>query len=393
MKLHISDLLEDYREDSLIKEENTPLSLEEIRRRTLEAVAPRKKRRLRRTIRSVLLAAVIVCTLAGTALAGERELTVSDWFREALNQRARKDAQTARQWNWEGDWSDTLTGEQLAVINDHGRIVDQTISGDGGTITLAALYGDEYVLNLYLRMEAPEGTVLPDDVEYSLFAHKEVGISMSPVHVPQGYTSSENYQPRLEALPDEDPGDSRKDFLLTLHHEQYEQRINGELQKPWAFHDEVPKTIPIRGLFQHTDDRNFQQFLSGRFDFDITNPHEVTRLEIDVTGCDYDGYMDFGEGRGYGYSVEPIRLALSPFTVEMENRYTCTEENRYVPMSVQVVMKDGTTERCGRIISIDEEEGVLRTVEAFLNPISLDQIDYLLIGDPLAEAEPQKVYP
>ncbi len=380
MKLNIADLLDDYREEGLITEEPTPLSLDRIRQRTMDVVAPRKKHPLRRTLPGLLAAALIISMLSITALAGERALTVSDWFRPALNQSPQEDAAFAQDLELDGLWPSTITGGRLSAIEEHGKIINQSLTQNGTTITLAALYGDEYILNLYFRVEAPEGTVLPDGLDYAFGNGVHLTLSGAPhgvVLVPEGYAISENYLLDLKALPDEDPTDNRKDFLLELHHGQYEQRRNGVLQKQWTFSDQVSKTFTIAGLYHELDNGSFETILTGDFSFDITNAHEVARREIAVTSCTYSLSWD-----SFCCTIEPVSLTLSPFTAVVESRTISSAQDHSIPMEFRIVLKDGTTERHWKQISLDNEPGFSREVMVFTNPIDLAQIDHILVGDP-----------
>ncbi len=394
MKLNISDLLDDYREDALIPEESTPLSMERIQMRTMGVVFPEKRHLGRRAVPRLLVAVLILCALAVSAIAEERTLSVSDWFRTALRINAETDVMLAEYQGADKPWRSTLSEKQLAAIDAHGKFIYQSQTKNGSTITLVALYGDEYVLHLYLQVEAPEGTVLPDGVEYIFGDRHHLPSGNSIVEVPPGYTRSHLYRPDMAVMPDADPTDNKKDFVITLDHCPYPQRLNGILQKQWTFHDDVPKNYFIPGIFFEMEDGTYEQVVSGAFSFDITNTHSVERTDIDLSGCQNACLVNWGdEENHYSYTIDPIQISLSPFSAEIKNRFTCTDEHNIPHMKFQIIMKDGTTEMhwdVGRLIDTD---GYSHIVKMFTNPIDISEIDYILIGDPYFGDGLHKVYP
>ncbi len=397
MKMRISDLLDGYREDALITGEATPLSLKRIEKMTMGAIKPQKKHPIRRFVPKVLAAAAMISMLTVTAIAEEREWKVSDWFRPAVAQQLQEKEKLDQlhdqeQWQQETIWKQTVNESHLKVIDEHGKIVNQSVTQNGATVTLLALYGDEYVLNLYFRVEAPEGTVLPDGLKYR-FAKG----TFTAVRPPPGYDRDWGGSNVPEAIPDEDPTDNVKDFILSLKHGR--DGSENPAMKQWNFHDDVPKTVVLPGFYIKTgyekvDYRykdTYERLFLGPFEFDITNTHEVKRKEIDVTGCEYSGHVQTAWHPGkeiyefdYTYTVTPTRLTVSPFTAEIELLHSTSGDYQYAIVDFQIVMKDGTTHTYGEFggyVCCESGDGWAKNVVRFTTPIDPEQIDYILIGN------------
>lgn len=402
MKLKISDLLDGYQEETLVLEEATPLSMKRIERMTMAAVRPKKKHPVRRFLPRALAAAAIISLLAVTAIADEREWKPSDWFHPAVDQRLQEveNLETLKGQKDEKkteDWKESVAENQLAVIDEYGKIVNQSVSKDGATVTLLALYGDEYTMSLYFRVEAPEGTVLPD----GSYRFRPPDSNEIPIRVPAGYRAKRLHYPRPQVMPDEDPTDNKKEFMISLDIGEggWAAEYYGGL-KDWSFHDDAPKTFILRGLYRYTGYEKinyryvdtYDTLIKGPFEFDITHAHQVKRIEVDVTGCDYSGHIQDGKhpetgeyAVDYTYTVTPVRLVLSPFSAEIETRYE-GDYTIYAILDFEVVMKDGSSQKIGyydhgRGYAFSRaEDGVGEHVLLFRNPINLEQIDYVLIG-------------
>ncbi len=397
MKMRISDLLDNYQEDALITEEATPLSMKRIEKMTMAAIKPQKRHPVRRFVPKVLAAAAMISLLTVTAIAEEREWKASDWFRSAVEKRVQQEQNIAQRNEQQWEPKESVDQYQLEAIDEHGKAVNQSVTQNGTTITLLALYGDEYALTLYFRVEAPEGTVLPDEGEY-YFRDPSRQPGGPQLKVPAGYEFAGNRYPSPEAMPDDDPTDNQKDFVVTMSHmpdTRYKQT------KTWQFHDEVPKTFTIWGLYRRTGYRKvgysfhnvYEELVTGEFTFDITNAHTVQRKEIDVTGCEYSGHVQDGQNPetkeyslDFTYTVYPERLTLSPFTAEVACRYASSGDVDYPVVDFQIVMKDGSSQRYtwwDGITNMSNEsgDGWSSYIVQFMTPINLEQIDYVLIGD------------
>ena len=90
--------------------------------------------------------------------------------------------------------------------------------------------------------------------------------------------------------------------------------------------------------------------------------------------------------------MTPKRLAISPLSADWACDYTCSDERAVYSLSFLLVMKDGSSplllDGGG---SYNDEECISSGTEFFSTPIDLDQVDYILIGDPEIERT-YKVY-
>lgn len=407
----------------------TPLSPSRIKELTMKRITQEKKPRSRVRFR-VLLAAAIIAMLAVTAVAAEN-LRTSQWFQSVLNQELQKEQAYVEENELNYTVQETVSQEQLDILDTLGESFQpQTVTSGGATMTLTAGYGDESVLHLYLQVTAPEGTVLPDGIYYTFFDYnKDIKFDennkavWAPVMVKEGgpydHMSGMTFSP-VEALPDEDPTDNKKDFHIYLSCvSPFEQKAYlGKDGVATAFNDGVPKTFNATGLYQQAADVNgdedgYEPFFTGDFSFDITYSAKLEKTEVDVTGTDYGGHVEevwshtedddnfvncgpYDENglhihtEEYDYTVTPTYFAISPMGVDYVVKYTCTDDRRSFGLKFKVFMKDGTNPM------IAPHGGVMTGMESyatvnFQTPIDLSQVDYILIGEP-EDGATHKVY-
>lgn len=118
---------------------------------------PRKKFRF-----SILLvAAVLISSLAMTALAVENRRNTENWFHRFLS--GGEDAQTVEQ----------LTDSQQAILGQGLVEINQSVTRNGYTVTLESGISDGYRALLKFRIDGPEGTVL-DGKDYGLSIHTNI---------------------------------------------------------------------------------------------------------------------------------------------------------------------------------------------------------------------------
>ena len=144
MKKRISDLLDGYEDDSVDLSADTPLSPARIKELTMNRITP-KQNKLRRLPVRLLAAAAIAAVLTASAfaavyIAGAGEL-MQDFFA--------KDGEA-------------LSTGQIESLDQVGQTFEEGATDNGATITPVAALADENCYYLRLRVEAPEGTVLPD---------------------------------------------------------------------------------------------------------------------------------------------------------------------------------------------------------------------------------------
>lgn len=407
MKRRISDLLEGIREDTVELNTQTPLSSNRIKELTMSKINSEKKtHNTKRIAFRILVAAAAISLLTVTAFAAENVFGAGDWFRDILGNRLEEDRKTVQQEGLDITLPDTVSQEQIDVVNELGQVFEETsIESEGTTMTLTAAYADANVIHLYFQAEAPEGTVLPDGILYQFYDYNAEDWNI--LELPQGapYELS-GYNVDVEALPDADPTDNRKDFHVTIY-----TQSGMEMQ----FNDGVSKLYHITGIYEQVVDMNgdedgYVRLAPGSFTFDIGIANEAKVVELDVDGLTYGGHRtrtwthdspckefckenltgqtdpDTGlpiHAESWDYTVNPKRLAISPLSADWACDYTCSDDRASFGLSFRVVMKDGSSP-----LLVDgggtynDEKCMSSGTNYFSTPIDLDQVDYILIGDP-----------
>lgn len=407
MKRRISDLLEGIREDTVELNTQTPLSSNRIKELTMSKINSEKKtHNTKRIAFRILVAAAAISLLTVTAFAAENVFGAGDWFRDILGNRLEEDRKTVQQEGLDITLPETVSQEQIDVVNELGQVFEETsIESEGTTMTLTAAYADANVIHLYFQAEAPEGTVLPDGILYQFYDYNAEDWNI--LELPQGapYELS-GYNVEVEALPDADPTDNRKDFHVTIY-----TQSGMEMQ----FNDGVSKLYHITGIYEQVVDMNgdedgYVRLAPGSFTFDIGIANEAKVVELDVDGLTYGGHRtrtwthdspckefckenltgqtdpDTGlpiHAESWDYTVTPKRLAISPLSADWACDYTCSDDRASFGLSFRVVMKDGSSpllvDGGG---SYNDEKCMSSGTNYFSTPIDLSQVDYILIGDP-----------
>ena len=407
MKRRISDLLEGIREDTVDLNTQTPLSSNRIKELTMSKINSEKKtHNTKRIAFRILVAAAAISLLTVTAFAAENVFGAGDWFQDILGNRLEEDRKTVQQEGLDITLPETVSQEQIDVVNELGQVFEETsIESEGTTMTLTAAYADANVIHLYFQVEAPEGTVLPDGILYQFYDYNAEDWNI--LELPQGapYELS-GYNVDVEALPDADPTDNRKDFHVTIY-----TQSGMEMQ----FNDGVSKLYHITGIYEQVVDMNgdedgYVRLAPGSFTFDIGIANEAKVVELDVDGLTYGGHRtrtwthdspckefckenltgqtdpDTGlpiHAESWDYTVTPKRLAISPLSADWACDYTCSDDRASFGLSFRVVMKDGSSP-----LLVDgggtynDEKCMSSGTNYFSTPIDLDQVDYILIGDP-----------
>lgn len=407
MKRRISDLLEGIREDTVELNTQTPLSSNRIKELTMRKINSEKKtHNTKRIAFRILVAAAAISLLTVTAFAAENVFGAGDWFRDILGNRLEEDRKTVQQEGLDITLPETVSQKQIDVVNELGQVFEETsIESEGTTMTLTAAYADANVIHLYFQAEAPEGTVLPDGILYQFYDYNAENWNI--LELPQGapYELS-GYNVEVEALPDSDPTDNRKDFHVTIY-----TQSGMEMQ----FNDGVSKLYHITGIYEQVvdmkgDEDGYVRLAPGSFTFDIGIANEAKVVELDVDGLTYGGHRtrtwthdspckefckenltgqtdpDTGlpiHAESWDYTVTPKRLVISPLSADWACDYTCSDDRATFGLSFQVVMKDGSSP-----LLVDgggtynDEKCMSSGTNYFSTPIDLDQVDYILIGDP-----------
>ncbi len=412
MKYKVSNLLNQIPVQDVELENSTPLSSERIKEITMKKVNGTYKRK-RSFGFKFLVAAAIVVSLTVTAFAAEQIFGAGDIFRDALNIQLEKDRLEAELDGIDGAYQDAVSENQVNVVNKLGKVFEeQTYTDQGTTITATAAYSDEYRLYLYLSVTAPDGTVLPDDVRYTFYDYNDLedhGALGGNAPYDAKYMSIE-----IAPMPDEVPTDNCKDFVVTIS-----AQPGGETK----FNDGYTKFLSIQGIYQQIADVNddedgYELLAPGEFLIDLTLSHDVEAVELDVGGltyggektrtwthdspcqsfCDEDltGETDPETGlpihsETWEYSVTAESFQITPMSVTWECSYEVSDEQRNCGLDFRVVMKDGTSPMTTGIGGDMYGDGRSRGTAYFTVPISLEDIDYILIGDPQV-GETHKLY-
>ena len=415
MKRRISDLLDGYHDQSVELKNSTPLSSERIKELTMQKINKPEKKGKRMGFR-LLVAAALIAALTMTAMAAEEIFGAGDWFREILNIQLEKDANKAEQTGT--NVQEAISEGQIEVVNELGKVFEeQTQTSEGTTVTMHAAYGDASILHLYFTVEAPEGTVLQDDILYTFHdrnaryeTEEERYIPLTPTEDAPYKTISQ--QMDVETLPDENPGDNKKDFHVV---------INGQMDTDCRFNDGYSKFFHIRGIWQQVvnangDEDGYELLAPGEFAFDVGLTGEPKVIELTeaegfryggeksrtwthdspcLTVCEEDLTGETEPDTGlpvhseiWNYQVTVKKLAISSMGVESHVEYTCDDKWKGFGLYFQVVMKDGTSPSNDKYGSgydrpIEEDGGVGESwgISYFNVPIDLDEVDYILIGD------------
>ena len=417
MKRRISDILDGVCDQSVELDHSAPLSSERIRKLTMEKINQKEKKGKRIGFR-LLAAAAIIATLALTAVAAEEIFGAGDWFRGVLQNQQEHDTARAEKDGLDVTVRETLSEGQIEVVNDLGRVFEeQTQISEGTKATMHAAYGDAYLLHLYFSVEAPEGTVLPDDILYTFHDGNAEYTDLEDRYRPLSPAPDAPYQTisqqmDVETLPDADPSDNKKEFHVT---------ITGQAGTECRFNDGYSRFFNIWGIYQqipnvYEDDDGYELLAPGNFTFDVGLIHESPAIELrEAEGFVYGGEKSrtwthdspcqplckenlTGEtdpatglpihGESWVYEVTVKRMAISSMGVDWEVEYTCDDEHKSFGLEFQVIMKDGTSPMMGKHSGMSDRPmwmnggiGITDAMFYFSIPIDLTEVDYILIGD------------
>lgn len=378
----------------------------------------KKTRRPKRIAFRVLVAAAVIAALALSVYAAEEIFGAGDMFRDILNDRLKDNKEYVEENDIDMTVRETISEGQIEVINELGQnFVPQTFTSGGTTMTLSAAYGDAYVIHLYFKVEAPEGTVLSDDILYQ-FNNLEQDFDgdghpdLLTLAEDAPYEKSGQFMD-VEPLPDEDPTDNKKEFHVT---------IKCQSGLGMKFNDGVSKYLHITGIYEQVvdvdgDEDAYVQLAPADFAFDIGLANDVKIVDLDVDGLTYGGQRSrawthdspclelckenlTGEtdpenglpihAESWEYYVTVKSLSISALSAQWECEWTCDNESLFFGVDFRVVMKDGTS-----VFTTPGDghhaENWAQGTALFDTPIDLNEVDYILIGDPETDST-YKVY-
>ena len=377
MKRNISDLLDRYPAEDVELGGNTPYSPTRIKEITMKNIQTETKTNKRRFQPArLLIAAAVVAAFCASALAAGR-LLGGDLFGDVFSR---------------GD--DSLTPGQMETID---RLV-QTFEGqdgaapaavtdNGASITPLAALADGNIYYLRLRVEAPEGTALPDldwdrdEAVYQLFGPEAADrLTLEPA---QGAYPADTfgYQLNFRPLPDSEPNDNVKEFVV-----QFTNLSDDGI----ALNDGVSKQLTIHGLWTQDSDKAYTPIFTGEFAFDIGLNFQSQLLDLAVDGLTWSTRAE-DEFRGVAYDVTNTvkQMSLSPLSLSYRYTTTLPKDNNWIGAGlgpVEIVLKDGTAIPCihGCDTDVGDSQTGTRELEGFVvfdQPLDLSQVDYVQYGE------------
>lgn len=377
MKRNISDLLDRYPAEDVELGGNSPYSPTRIKEITMKNIHTETKSRKRGFKPAhLLVAAAVAAAFTVSALAAGR-LLGGELFGDVFSR-----------------GNDSLTPGQMETID---RLV-QTFEGqdgaapaavtdNGASITPLAALADGNIYYLRLRVEAPEGTTLPDlDWErdgacYQLFGPEAADrLTLEPA---QGAYPADafGYQLDFRPLPDSEPNDNVKEFVV-----QFTNLSDDGI----ALNDGVSKQLTIHGLWTQDSDKVYTPIFTGEFAFDIGLNFQSQLLDLAVDGLTWSTRAE-DEFRGVAYDVTNTvkQMSLSPLSLSYRYTTTLPKDNNWIGAGlgpVEIVLKDGTAIPCihGCDTDVGDSQTGTRELEGFVvfdQPLDLSQVDYVQYGE------------
>lgn len=367
MNKRISELLNDLDAECISLHSTPCLSQKKIRNMTMERAGFRGKMRNKSIRAKVALIAAAVLSLMITACAADTAFNGGAFFG--------------------GFFGSKFSKKQQALFTEMGQNFDQTVTSDGATIKLLWGIADEDCMYLHMQVTAPEGVVLRDLGENEAYALRDKNLQ-SPVFVqylPNDYLRPNNWKksyvdPYVAALPDEDPTDNVKEFVVRLWKDSDKDE--------YIFNGPLPKRISFGGLYIHKlRDKGCERLFSGSFEFDISinnENREVQTVTVDVGGVTYyNEEYDFTTTVN-SVTITPLRIMVDCDRTQSNNQYVFARGG-----PIRIVMKDGTTidaieayyDASAHYYPHPDSVVGIGTESRFDIPIVVDDIDYLIIGD------------
>lgn len=365
MNKRIFDLLDACEDDSVELADAAPLSSARIKELTMKNINKNERKCMRRAPFRLLAAAVAAAALIFSAV--------------ATNAFGAGDSM-------KGLFADT-TASQVDILNRMGAVLTGGgVTSNGATITPIAALADEDCYYLQLRVEAPDGVVLPDlpyrshyylELEdYSTWPCLEVSWAQlvhaypelfsdwfDPDEEPAGYHSL-SLETYFEALPDDDPTDNVKDLVICFHSNGFDDiKLNDGLTKRLVLKGLTLAEAPLDLEYVTAADITYTEIFSGTFILDIDAQFQNSMVTIDCGGAVWTD-PDTGETN----CLETMKF--SPLGLKFEYRSNLSEFrdgqrwlNPTVPGDTRIVMKDGSeifAEPCFQYFVLTDEEPCFR---------------------------------
>ena len=375
MKKRISDLLDGYEDGSVELSGGTPLSPARIKELTMNKITPKKNKLYRLPVR-LLAAAAIVAALTASAMAVNYAIGAGGLM----------------QGFFAKDGGPLSTG-QIENLDQVGQTFEEGVTDNGATITPIAALADENCYYLRLRIEAPEGTALPDlnpdtDGYYQLFGNQWPEEELT--FVSESGESIEGIDINCEWQPDSNPADSVKEVVI---------RFTAQGTEPAVYNNQEGKILTIRGLWIQAPDKGYTPVFTGNFVLDVGGHFERRTLAVDCGGADY---VDI---TGLGYTMWLDRVELTPLSISVwfrdnvkpdQTSFAAFGGSKGFCEGLQIVLKDGTVafdnvptwthdpaelNWDAATMLVDGPISNKNGFTPFDQPLDLDQVDYLKFGD------------
>jgi len=346
--MRISDLLDGWGDHSVELSPGPEVSPERTRERTMKLLNTRPKRRLlpRLAVCAAVAAALTISAMAAYQIWGPGNL-FNSFF-------TMKNA--------------PLDVGQKALLDEMGT-TDLALSASNGiTITPLASVADAYNCYLRLRVEAPEGTVLPDMGTQEDHVFQDVDLRDTAT----GERPDWGIQ-KARFLPDSTPGDNVLELVFILY-----GRPGGI-----NWNDGVSKTLYLTNLVlspRESTSEGEDMVLEGTWGFAMDHLYQSKSLEVDPAGA---ARLDTETQA----MVTLESLTLSPLSVSFTLSYPPNADH-FVHYELTLVCKDGSA------VTINGANGYgdpgpdgpggqdyFYGVSAYDIPIPLEQIDHIHFGD------------
>lgn len=374
MNRRISDLLDAYRDDGVELSGPTPLSSARIKELTMDKINTAKaaKKAARLTTR-LLAAAAVIAALTVSALAVNYAIGAGGLMQNFFTQ--------------DGE---ALSTGQIETLDQIGQTFEGGVTDNGATITPLAALADDNCCYLRLRVEAPEGTVLPDlepDSYYQLFGgrwpEEELTLTSASGEDLQGYTYAFEWQ------PDSDPADNVKEVVIRFTAQGTERLV-------FSRQEGIVLTIP--GLWIQSAEKAYTPVFTGHFALTVGR-FERRSLTVDCGGADHV------DETGLGFTVWLDRIELSPLSISMWFRDNVKPDQTSrvhfggssgICEGLQIVLKDGTVafdnvpswkydpadlNWDASTMLADGPINDRNCYAPFDRPLDLGQVDYIKFGD------------
>ena len=367
MKRRISDLIDAVPPAQLTLHQDTPLSSQRIKELTMSKI--QKKRGKRMGFR-VFMVAAILTALGVTAVAADQLWGVSGIFLGTFSEKlSAEDVETIDQLG--ASFSlDNPTPEDVALLEEQNDTFTAGITSNGATITPISILGDDDYFHLHLRVDAPEGTVLPDDSYYQLSGYEQ-GTHLE-FHAPRNIYSDISCEMTVETLPDTDPTDNVKEFVIKWY------TIDDMVDL--TFNDGISKVLVIHGLWEQTGTGEYREIFTGEFVFDIGRYKLLQMAKPEVDGLT-------GENERCAITLKSMNVTPLSITYvfQVDEQFTLDSPGG----NFTIVKKDGTSMETMRgLANYDAATDLWECEGRFGDYVALEDMDYILFGSNKIQVEP-----